>query len=352
MTTTMNGGPMSRRSMGRIGLWGPPGSGKTTYLAALNIAVLQSRDKPIRLYGSDDASTVFLKESTARLTRDRTFPDATTAGQQLSWVLSMDQEIQVPNKLFGKKAVNTTVDINLDLLDEPGARFSDRPAEAADGGGASAGDARLFGDDDDDDDDFASDPSQEVMDQLSGCNGLVLLFDPTREWKEGDMFNYFQGTLLEIAQRRMQGRTESNGRLPHYVAVCVTKFDHPDVYRRAKRGGYRTFSPHDPYLFPRVPNEFAEEFFVSLVKEADRGNAELVPNALRQFFLPDRIQYFVTSAIGFHLSKRAARFQEQDSMNLAPKAGGGHQIRGPIHPINVVEPLLWLGEHLSGGTTL
>jgi hypothetical protein len=343
---TMNGsGQAPRRSMGRIGLWGPPGSGKTTYLAALNIAVLQARDRPLRLYGADDESTAFLKEQTARLTADRVFPDATTADQQLSWVLSMDQEIMVPKKPFGRKPVTVPVDINLDLLDAPGDRFSDRPKGASGLGEESA----ALGFDDEEDADLPADTSEDMMDQLSGCNGLVLLFDPTREWDQGDMFNYFQGTLLEIAQRRMQGRTEGDGRLPHYVAVCVTKFDHPDVYRRAKRGGYRTFSASDPHLFPRVPDEFGEEFFTNLVREADRGNAELVPNALRSFFRPERVQFFVTSAIGFHLSKRSARFQEGDFMNLVSKGGGDFHIRGPIHPINVVEPLLWLGQHISGG---
>lgn len=300
----------------------------------------------MRLFGTDESSTKFLKENTAQLTRDRVFPEATQSQQQLSWILSMDQEIEVQKKPWGKKMVTVPVELNLDLLDAPGGRFSDVPAEA----GASGDDeARLFGDDDDEFDEVPADSPEDVMDQLSGCNGLVLLFDPTREWRTGDMFNYFQGTLLEIAQRRMQGRTEADGRLPHYVAVCVTKFDHPDVYRRAKRGGYRSFSPYDPYLFPRVPDEFAEQFFVDLVKESDRGNAELVPNALRSFFRPERVQFFVTSAIGFHLSKRASRFQEQDFMNLAPQGGGDFQIRGPIHPINVAEPLLWLGRHLAEG---
>lgn len=347
MMTMMNGsGPMSRRAMGRIGLWGPPGSGKTTYLAALNIAVLQSRERQMRLFGTDDSSTEFLKSNTAQLTRDRVFPDATVVDQQLSWVLSMDQEIEVAKKPWGKRLVTVPVEINLDLLDAPGGSFSDLPTEAS-GAGGDDNDARLFGEDGDMDE-LGSEGSQDVMDQLSGCNGLVLLFDPTREWRTGDMFNYFQGTLLEIAQRRMQGRSEADGRLPHYVAVCVTKFDHPDVYRRARRGGYRSFSPYDPYLFPRVPDEFAEQFFIDLVKEADRGNADLVPNALRSFFRPERIQFFVTSAIGFHLSKRASRFQEQDFMNLAPQ-GKEFKIRGPIHPINVVEPLLWLSQHIAEG---
>jgi energy-coupling factor transporter ATP-binding protein EcfA2 len=340
---TMNGAPAPRRSMGRIGLWGPPTSGKTTYLAALNMAVLQYRERQMRLFGTDDDSTAFLRVNTASLTRDRVFPEATTMGKQLSWVLSMDQEIQVPKKPFGKKSVTVPVDINLDLLDEPGARFSDVPAEAA---GSGESDPNLF--DDEDEDERPSDPSREVMDQLSGCDGLMLLFDPTREWEKGDMFNYTQGTLLEIAQRRMRGRAEADGRLPHYVAVLVTKFDHPDVYRRAKQGGYRTQSPDDPHFFPRVPDEFAEEFFVNLVKESPRGNAELLPNALRNFFRPERIQFFVTSAIGFYLRKGASRFQEQDFMNVVSTGSGKFQIRGSIHPVNVVEPLLWLGERLSG----
>jgi energy-coupling factor transporter ATP-binding protein EcfA2 len=337
--TTMSGRPPIQRTMGRIGLWGAPGSGKTTYLAALNIAVMKTPG--MRLAGTDSDSTRFLRESTAQLTIDREFPEATQFGKQLSWVLGMDTQVEERGRLLRRTMTTVPVQINLDLLDEPGDRFSDRPV----GGEASTA---LFGDEDEDDESAADASEDNVMDQLAGCNGIVLLFDPTREWARGDAFNYFQGTLLEIAQRRLSGVTEG-GRLPHFVAVCVTKFDHPDVYRRAKSRGYRSFSPDDPYLFPRVPDEFAEQFFVDLVKETDRGNADLLPNALRNFFMPERVRFFVTSAIGFHLSKRASRFQEQDFMNVVSRDGGDLQIRGPINPINVVEPLLWLGQSFNGG---
>jgi energy-coupling factor transporter ATP-binding protein EcfA2 len=346
--TMMNGQPPMMRSMSRIGLWGSPGSGKTTFLAALNIAVQQMPTEQLMLFGTDDASTDFLVDNTARLTRDRMFPDATVIGQQLSWVMRMEKQVPVRGKFYRQTMTTVPVEMNLDLLDEPGASFRDTPV----GGGAagSGANAAALGYDDDEDDDAGPAATEDnVMDQLAGCNGLLLLFDPTREWREGDMFNYFQGTLLRIAQRRLPGPTGPGGRLPHFVAVCVTKFDHPDVYRRAKSKGYRSFSPDDPYLFPRVPDEFAEQFFVDLVKESDRGNADLVPNALRKFFQPERVRFFVTSAIGFYLSKRASRFQEQDFMNVVPKGGGDAQIRGPIHPINVVEPLLWLGHSLSAG---
>lgn len=346
--TTTNGRPPAARTLGRVGLWGAPTSGKTTFLAALNVAVNRSRARELMIYGVDDASTDFLVANTERLTKEREFPAATEAGQQLSWVMHMETEVPVRGR-FGRQSMTTVpLELNIDLLDEPGRVFADTGAGAAvataGGGGAALG----FDDDDDDvASGVASSSEDSVMDQLASCDGLLLLFDPTREWKSGDAFNYFQGTLLRIAQRRLPDRTTPGGRLPQYVAVCATKFDDPDVYRRAKNNGYRSFSADDEYMFPKVPDELAEQFFVDLVRASERGNADLVPNALRRYFQPDRVRFFVTSAIGFYLSRRATRFQEQDFVNTVPRPGGDPQIRGAIHPINVVEPLMWLGKSLA-----
>lgn len=343
--TMTSGRPQGLRAMSRIGLWGAPTCGKTTFLAALNIAVSRSA-QDLMIYGVDDASTDFLVDNTARLTSDRQFPDATVNGSQYSWVMRM--ETQVPERRrFGRQTMATVpLELNLDLLDEPGRVFRDVQNEP---GPAGTGRDLGFDDDDDADADDVGMPAAEesVMDRLASCDGLLLLFDPTREWTGGDAFNYFQGTLLRIAQRRMIGQATPGGRLPHYVAVCATKFDDPEVYRRAKNRGYRSFSVEDPYMFPRVPDELAEKFFVELVRQSERGNADLVANALRRNFEPDRVRFFVTSAIGFFKSHKAARFQEADFMNTVRQPGGGFQIRGPIHPINVVEPLVWLGQSLA-----
>jgi hypothetical protein len=302
------------------------------------------------IFGVDDASTDFLVDNTARLTGERRFPDATVSGNQYSWVMRM--ETQVPERRRFRQTMTTVpLELNLDLLDEPGRVFKDtqdEPGAAAGSGGRDLG----FDDEDDADTDTDTDTSlpateESVMDRLASCDGLLLLFDPTREWKGGDAFNYFQGTLLRIAQRRMIGQATPGGRLPQYVAVCATKFDHPDVYRRAKNRGYRSFSVADPFMFPRVPDELAEKFFVELVRQSERGNADLVANGLRRYFEPDRVRFFVTSAIGFYKSHKAARFQEADFMNTVRQQDGDFQIRGAIHPINVVEPLIWLGQSLS-----
>lgn len=350
--TMTNGRPQAMRSLGRIGLWGAPACGKTTFLAALNIAVSQAAAEELMIFGVDDASTDFLVDNTARLTSERVFPEATIAGNQYSWVLRM--ETQVPERRrFGRQTMTTVpLEMNLDLLDEPGRVFADdQSGPAADlGGSRDLG----FEDDNDSGDGGSAGPAatpavteESVMDRLASCDGLLLLFDPTREWAAGDAFNHFQGTLLRIAQRRMAGQTVPGGRLPQYVAVCATKFDHPDVYGRAKNRGYRTFSADDPAMFPRVPDELAEKFFADLVRQSERGNADLVAMALRRYFEPDRVRFFITSAIGFYKSRRSARFQEADFMNTVRQADGTYQIRGAVHPINVVEPLVWLGQSLA-----
>ena len=284
-----NGRPQGMRSLGRIGLWGAPGCGKTTFLAALNIAVSRSATQELMIFGVDDASTDFLVDNTARLTGERRFPDATVSGNQYSWIMRM--ETQVPERRRFRQTMTTVpLELNLDLLDEPGRVFKDtqdEPGAAVGSGGSDLG----FDDEDDTgtDTDVGLPATEEsVMDRLASCDGLLLLFDPTREWKGGDAFNYFQGTLLRIAQRRMIDQATPGGRLPQYVAVCATKFDHPDVYRRAKNRGYRSFSVTDPFMFPRVPDELAEKFFVELVRQSERGNADLVANGLRRYFEPDR----------------------------------------------------------------
>ena len=156
------------------------------------------------------------------------------------------------------------LELNIDLLDAPGRQFNSVPRPDRGGRRAAAESGGALGFDDDDADEDGGDggdgagsvgTEDSLMDSMAGCDGLLLLFDPIREWQRGDAYNYFQGTLLRIAQRRMAGGTRPGSKLPHYVAVCVTKFDEPDVYRRARINGYRSFATDDPAMFPRVREE-------------------------------------------------------------------------------------------------
>ena len=88
VTTTSNRttAPGPVRSLGRVGLWGAPGSGKTTFLAALNIAVNRARNQDLMIFGVDDVSTDFLVQNTAMLTQERRFPRLRSSSSRSSFV--------------------------------------------------------------------------------------------------------------------------------------------------------------------------------------------------------------------------------------------------------------------------
>jgi hypothetical protein len=99
-------------------------------------------------------------------------------------------------------------------------------------------------------------------------------------------------------------------------------------------------------MFPRVHDDEAERFTRELFTSSPVSDVELVTGALRQYFYPDRVRYFITSAVGFYVGP-SGEFREEDYQNVVPTDGGGRAIRGQIHPVNVAEPLLWLGERIA-----
>jgi len=324
-----------RRALRSIGLWGAPGCGKTTFLASLYIAVNRS-SQDLNIFGVDDTSTEFMVESNRMLTTEHRFPLGTVAVGRYSWVMNMTTLVQQDRARFSRQSappVPVPAQFNIDLRDAPGGWFgSDSPSMVAqsrlDLGTGSP--------------DPADDP-EDLLDYLAGCEGLLLLIDPVRELELGDAHEYFQGTLLRVAQRRM-ALMPPGSRLPHYVAVCITKFDHPDVYKFARMNGFRTYDDDDPYMFPRVHSEDAESFFRELCN-SDISDADLICNSMKRYFQPERIRYFVTSSIGFYVQGR--RFREGDYGNAVGEQNGATAIRGQIHPINVLEPILWLGQHVT-----
>jgi hypothetical protein len=330
VTILPDDGPRPRRARRTIGLWGAPGSGKTTFLAALYTAMARSR-LDISIVGSDEESTDFLIKNNTMLHEHR-FPSATQVVTSYSW----DVNATGAHRPAGRPgaASITPVQFSIDLKDAPGKIHENQsgpmePDVELPPVGL-AGRHELDGED--------------MMDYLASCNGLLLLVDPVREQKSGDTNEYFQGTMLKIAQRGRRPGSASL-KLPHYVAVCITKFDHPEVYGFARRHSFRTYRDDDAYQFPRVHSKDAEDFFRELGKSTDRSDADLICNALGKYFEPERVQYFVTSAIGFYCN--GTRFREEDRDNIIDQPGGKPQIRGQIYPINVLEPILWLGQNIA-----
>lgn len=320
-----------------IAMWGAPGSGKTTLLAALYTA-LARRNDDWKIIGADPASTDYLIEMTSALAGDKAFPEGSRALERYHWLLIGPSEPE--NSRWGRKAKPAPPPrIGISLLDAPGGWF----AVKRHGRGT---------------DQEAPLDQQMLLDNLVESRGIVFLFDPVREAKVGDAFDHLHAPLTRLTGR-MLGSGEST-KLPHHIAVCITKFDHPRVLETAKRLGLLDVDPLDPHGFPRVSSDDARELFRQLCAMSASGTADMVLNALNQSFHRDRIKFFAASSIGFYLDPRRNVFDWNDFQNLIPEepgpsagngvpsgSGRGFRIRGRLHPINVMEPMLWLGQQLA-----
>jgi energy-coupling factor transporter ATP-binding protein EcfA2 len=305
-----------------IAMWGATASGKTTFLASLGVALTQAGGV-WSVAAADKASTNELIDLTSALHGKKTFPPATQGVHLLEWVLHGTVQETVPAGRWRKETRTRAVSVGLSLADPTGEAWrSDNRSNLL---------------------------QDELVDRLADSQGIVYVFDPIREFKEGDAYQHTFGVCTQLAGR-LTGTPGFDGRLPHYVAVCITKFDELLVYETAKRLGLVTTDPLDRFGFPRVPDDDAPELFGKLCEVSGSGDGDMIIKELYQRFRAERIRFFVSSAIGFYADPRTNRFDPSDPQNLVPdsRAPGGFRIRGPVHPINIGEPVIWLSERITG----
>jgi len=299
---------------------GGPGSGKTTYLAALSIALM--RGPGWRLIAKDDLSTSMLTQGVLDLIRRRVFPRATDEITSYHWRLAGEVE-HVLRTGWRRRPVRRVEAVSVDL------RVTDATGEIF---------AR-----------HQPGSRSSLIEELFRSAGIIFLFDPTREFEVGDTFEYVLQAVTMLQQRAQADRASAGDRLPHYVAVCLSKFDEDSTFQSAELMHLISYDDEDPRGFPRVADSDAREFLRRLCALAPSGTAELAISKLEDSFRPERIKYFVTSAIGFHLDQRIRRFDPEDRGNylLDQYEQGIYRIRGAVYPINVAEPLIWLGTQLT-----
>lgn len=315
-----------RRLEHGITMLGAPSSGKSTFLAALSLA-LTWRGGEWKVIPSDDASAQALINMVSRLTVKFDFPIMTWESIELyRWMLFG----RIPHTRSRRRGAwqrdeqeGEPVRIDMRVSDPPGEITKLRP-----------GSELLSG---------------ELVRNLLSSRAIVFLFDPVREFEHGDAFDSIFALLARLSQH-MSGSPEcADGRLPHFVAVCVSKFDDDRVLASAGRLGLLTTDPDDPYGFPRVADSDARELFSSLCDLSLSGTADLVISTLEKYFRPDRVKYFVTSGIGFYVSRETGSYDPADHANYVRDLHMPEKIRirGAVHPINVAEPLIWLGSRLA-----
>ena len=301
-----------------ITMWGATATGKTTFLAALYTALL---DQNIgwRLRGADQPSTEALVTLTNKLADEGTFPGQTAGIRNYRWSLVGTVPRAIKEWHWnGLHRRDLEVEIPLELVDAAG--------EVADGSKA-----------------YGREVTQRFVDNLANSTGIVFFYDPIREFEQGDAFRHTFGVLTQL-DSKMGG----SGKLPHYVAVCVTKFDEQRVFDAAT--GMRLVDYDDaPPCFPRVPEVDAREFFSRLCAVSRTNTARRVLPLLEQTFDRRQIRFFVTSAIGFYVNPHIGVFDPRDCQQHIPPAVPDEEprVRGDVRPINVVEPIVWLGKQIA-----
>jgi hypothetical protein len=329
----------------KIGLWGAPGSGKTAFLGALAIAVDKSGGtadgRPRRsrgrvgswsIWGKDDKSVDYLHQRKREMMFERRFPEATQLGAvtPLSWGfaghLAWSEFDKRPRLLRRRELLSS---FELDLVDMYGVIFDRNPGQAEEAEGAAAA----------------------AFEHIEHAQGLIYLFDPVTERFSHDAIKYVDGTIEELKSRIYRKTKKVSRYLPHELAVCVTKFDDMQIYQRARQ---MHFVFDGPDGMPVVPDEHAKRLFDAICdgefwvdrRDDNRERAVLVRQRLCNAFDPERIRYYVTSAIGFRKKESSAEFDgDKFQVNYVE---GGNKILGDVHPINVLEPLIHLQQRIAG----
>jgi hypothetical protein len=331
------GRPTGRNTL-KVGLWGSPSSGKTTYLAALRHAIGTASRANIgswNIYPLSDPSAELLIRFTHELVSERKFPEATDVGAvvPLEWLFVGDLAGSRfgPRRSIFRRAAGHDSRFVLDLVDVSGEAFGE------------------------DTERVSREVATRAIDHLAAAQGLIYLFDPVTEKSEKNASTYVNRTITGLSQRLVdRGREERY--LPHQVSICITKFDHPEVFQQARRAGLVNYGADG---LPRVLDQHAEQFFDALCDgtfwghrdERGEAGAQFIRNTLKNSFHPANIRYFVTSSIGFWhppgWNGDTSTFDPEFFANFNEIGDGKKRIKGPIHPINVLEPLIFLHQRMA-----
>jgi hypothetical protein len=305
-----------------IAMLGPTESGKSTFLCALRKALLE-QDDDWMIFTRDAISQGRLDEMSSALNSEGGLPLGTTTVETLEWILGGTIERKERKGRFGAESkIKDRVEIKLRLTDAPG----------------ELGNSNRIG--------IAT--RNELISKLAESSGILYMFDPIREFTHGDSFQRTDSLLTELMGKASQ-EPGFDGKLPHHLAVCVTKLDDPRVFTSARDLGLLIPNDDSKWGFPTVHEADAQVLFHALGEISRSGNGEALPKLFEQHFHPERISYYVTSAVGFMVNKRTRRFDPRDTENVYRIASGDTLVRGPVHPINVVEPVLWIVRRLALG---
>lgn len=330
----------------KIGIWGGPRSGKTTYIAALRTASNDPSEESRIAHGrwavhGVGASIIYLSDMNEEL-EEGSFPPSTVAQHPYEFEIVGTPSESIVKQLprFFSRFVGTPerISFTIHFLDVPGEEFRS-----------------------------IRDPENELWTNLADCDGLVYLFDPSAKRN----FRYLVRGIDFIRQlEKAKGRLYDE-RLRQFIAVCISKLDLPVVFDKLDAAGL---------IEPSLSSEEPESSVMPFVTDARRALQVVADSntvgTLEKDFHEDRVNYFAISSVGFYqetpgvfnrndfrnsevpsgvrqgasaqvLGKNAP-FNEQQGSAVSksqpdpPDQKSVEVIRGPVSPINVFTPLVWM----------
>jgi hypothetical protein len=288
----------------QIGVWGPQGAGKTTYVVMVwgtcLVSGAQWRARP-----NDPKTSRFVIKHLAALRKTGEFPPPTPPNDDpvyRSYYFAprpqetedgqddIVEQVRSPFESFADwiYASDVTVPANTDSHTSLNVSFTDVAGER-----------------------YKSDPiDSDLWNHIWKCKGLLCLLDP----EQAD--SHFDVTLNLVQNLWLKSNSSSDNlvhdMLPHYVALCFSKIDRPGWYEYRDR-----------------PEALVDEL-------EDRIGVNLLA-LLDGYFLPDRIKVFTLSSIGV----------DEQGQSLNPNQEGRVLAPNKIRPINLISPLRWLFESLQ-----
>ena len=269
----------------RDSLWGPPQSGKTTYLAALKLTIdtfktgWRMAPRP-----GDDAAEQFLEKETAALSQG-IMPAATESQEPIAYTFQMEHQATSVLGLDGRYQEITIFDAAGRVV----LRATFSPAYFA---------------------------------QLASCLGILLMIDPGINREAGqpgpDGNDIYYEMFMRLYHQLRRPEPDKGMSVDRSLALCVTKIDEDDVWH-AYAGKYR---------------EDSESFMRYLVGDA-------AYNYVYNHFT--RVKCFAVSAVGRYGEG------EDRKKNFVCDENGVWRIADlrQWQPYHVLDPIMWLFDEIE-----
>ena len=291
----------------KIGIWGGSGSGKTTFLSALEIATLSDQTGTWNIWADEEASpgsATFLLNGTESL-MSKAFPEPTNSRSTLTYAINGDLTAGLINKLMVSVGRPRHISFRLHVFDYPG------------------------------EDLLLRDPEDEIWGNLSACDGLVYLYDPHQRDVRAGNFKILSRSMMMMHQflSRTNKNMIQNGLLPQHLAVCLTQFDDDEIFTRLRK----------EHLITQERNAEGIPYVTDADKAFGCFAESLTRQRIERTFHRGRIRFFVTSSIGFY--RENGRVDIDRCSNVSRELGGT-KLRGEPMPIGVLEPLVWIHSQL------